>query len=164
MKRQIFVAILALGICLGLIMNPFSSSAAIQGDLNAGMSLRDAIVKAKNEGRSPQQIMAEALQAVPDILAVVDAAIRAGVDTATVVAEAIRAGGDPLAVANAAMAAGASLGDVRNGLAAAGYPRPGEYVYRPPRPPFFRVGPPLPITGGVGAGGGGGRAASPTVP
>ncbi|MBW2150001.1 MAG: hypothetical protein JRI22_23705 [Deltaproteobacteria bacterium] len=163
-ERFLFTFIVLVG-CVGFLMNPAPSGAAIKDDLDAGMSLRDAMVKARDEGKTCNEIMPEALEAVPDILVVVEAAIKAGVETVCcVVTRAIRAGGDPLAVANTAMAAGATLEDVQCGLAAGGYPRPEEYAYMPPGPPVIPLGPPSRIAGGVGAGGGGGRAASPTVP
>ena len=163
MKIQMLTAILAFAVCIGLITHPVQSSAAIKDYMDAGLSLRAAIVKEMKEGKTCDDIMAEALEAVADVLVVVEAAIKAGLDTVCVVAKAIEAGGDPKAVADTAMAAGASLEDVRKGLAEGGFPSPDQYVYIPLAPPGFPFGPSSPIAGGVCAGGGG-RTASPTVP
>ena len=164
MKTKALYAFLSLAACIGLILSSAPSLATIKGEMDAGMSLQEAIVKAMDEEKSCPEIMAEALEAVPDILVAVEAAIKAGVDAACVVAQAIKAGGDPWAVADTAMAAGASLGDVQNGLAAGGFPTPEEYAYMPSAPSAPALGLPAVIAGGIGAGGGGGKAASPNMP
>jgi len=162
MNRILFYVVL-LAACTLLAADNRPSAAAIQDDMDTGMSLQQAIVKAVADGKKCPEILAEVSQAVPEIIVVVEAAVKAGLETICVVSWAIQAGGDPKAVADTAVAAGASQEDVRNGLAAGGFPKAQEYVYTPSAPPLFSLGPPSPIAGGVGAGGGG-SAASPTVP